>query len=360
MASPNSITQIAAPSTTGAAIPQEDFEITQSDDEAMSSLITEGLESSRNRDSTGSPTTDTSGPDTNTWNIEPPPQAIYLSKLAARDACNTWARQYGYALVVGKKQKKSKVTKQVYLQHFQCSRHKPPKSQVHSEDHRPKRNRATKKIGCPMHVVLVADDPQNPQGQWRVRYSASNTRRERLHNHPPDDVMSLALHRRKFREKYIQTIKDLVTSGVEISKIMAVISKQCDENDALIIRRDIDNEINQLKLDTAVREGPPIDQLLAALVQDGYVWRHRLNQETGRIEYILFLHPEQLKCLTKHPEVLHFDCTYSTNKYKLPVLDICGVTAQNTTIQVGIALMSGEKKEHYKEVFQDLQIIFER
>jgi hypothetical protein len=124
-----------------------------------------------------------------------------------------------------------------------------------------------------------------------VRYTVSNTRRERLHNHSLDDVMSLALHRRKFREKYIQTIKDSAASGVEISKTMAVISKQCDENKALIIRRDIDNEINKLKLDTVVREGSPIDQLLAVLSQDGYVWRYRLNQETGCIEYILFLTP---------------------------------------------------------------------
>jgi hypothetical protein len=73
MVSSNSITEIATPSITGTAIPQEDFEITQSDDEAMNSLITEGLESSRNRDSMGSPTIDTSEPDTNIWNIEPPP-----------------------------------------------------------------------------------------------------------------------------------------------------------------------------------------------------------------------------------------------------------------------------------------------
>ncbi len=72
----------------------------------------------------------------------------------------------------------------------------------------------------------------------------------------------------------------------------------------------------------------------------------------------MFLHPKQLENLTRHPEITYFDCTYSTNKYKLPLLDICGVTAQNTTIQLGIALMSGEKKEDYIEVFQDLKSIF--
>ena len=62
----------------------------------------------------------------------------------------------------------------------------------------------------------------------------------------------------------------------------------------------------------------------------------------------------------EHPDILHFNYTYSTNKYKLLLLDICGVTAQNTTIQVGIALMSGEKKEDFMEVFQDLDTIFKQ
>ena len=46
-------------------------------------------------------------------------------------------------------------------------------------------------------------------------------------------------------------------------------------------------------------------------------------------------------------EVLILDATYKTNRYKLPLLIITGVTALNTSFYVEFAFMSGENTEDY-------------
>jgi hypothetical protein len=42
------------------------------------------------------------------------------------------------------------------------------------------------------------------------------------------------------------------------------------------------------------------------------------------------------------------DATYKTNKFNMPLLNICAVTGNNLVIQVGLVFLSGEKKADYK------------
>jgi hypothetical protein len=76
-----------------------------------------------------------------------------------------------------------------------------------------------------------------------VRYleKASGERVAREHNHPADDVISLALYRRQFRQKYLKTIMDLTAAAILTDKIIVVINQQCDSEEAIIIAKDITN-----------------------------------------------------------------------------------------------------------------------
>ena len=42
---------------------------------------------------------------------------------------------------------------------------------------------------------------------------------------------------------------------------------------------------------------------------------------------VLFAHPDSLVYLRAYPEVLLLDCTYKTNKYGMPLLDMIGIDA---------------------------------
>ena len=63
-----------------------------------------------------------------------------------------------------------------------------------------------------------------------------------------------------------------------------------------------------------------------------------------------------LERLRKHAEVLVMDSTYNkTNRFRLPLFNICGSTFSNTSLSVASAFLSSEDKESFKWVLARLQ-----
>jgi hypothetical protein len=48
---------------------------------------------------------------------------------------------------------------------------------------------------------------------------------------------------------------------------------------------------------------------------------------SGRVTAVLFAYPGSLQYLQSYPDVLLLDCTYKTNRYGMPLLDMIGVDA---------------------------------
>ena len=72
-----------------------------------------------------------------------------------------------------------------------------------------------------------------------------------------------------------------------------------------------------------------------------------INKTTQRLEWLFFAHPDAIQLFKKHPHVLLLDYTYKTNQFRMPLLNICMVTSNQKTIQVGLCFLSREKKEDY-------------
>jgi hypothetical protein len=61
---------------------------------------------------------------------------------------------------------------------------------------------------------------------------------------------------------------------------------------------------------------------------------------------ILFVVRKQLVDVYKqHPNTLLLDCTYKTNQYNIPLLNVCGVTSENKNIALGCAFLENEQSE---------------
>ena len=72
------------------------------------------------------------------------------------------------------------------------------------------------------------------------------------------------------------------------------------------------------------------------------------NSETQQLERLFFAHPEAVKIYKEHPDIILMDCTYKTNRFQMPLLNICAVTGNKKTIQVGLCFLSREKEANYK------------
>jgi hypothetical protein len=67
-----------------------------------------------------------------------------------------------------------------------------------------------------------------------------------------------------------------------------------------------------------------INALADQLFREGF-WSQFQTGSDGRVKAVLFAHPESVAYLQAYPEVLILDCTYKTNKYGMPLLDLIGV-----------------------------------
>ncbi|XP_012844886.1 PREDICTED: uncharacterized protein LOC105964924 [Erythranthe guttata] len=87
--------------------------------------------------------------------------------------------------------------------------------------------------------------------------------------------------------------------------------------------------------------------LFAKLKEDEYLSYHRSNK-FNEITDLLWIHPKCIKLAQSYPYVFVMDCTYKTNRYGLPFLEIMGFTCINMTFSIAFAYLDHEKTEIFK------------
>lgn len=91
------------------------------------------------------------------------------------------------------------------------------------------------------------------------------------------------------------------------------------------------------------------------LQQNGYHVDFQLDRD-GQIIYLLLIHPKSLAAYRKHaPDLLMSDRTYRTNQYGQPLLNIIGSTGSNHTLNLGVALLTGEAASDFTPVILSLR-----
>ena len=73
---------------------------------------------------------------------------------------------------------------------------------------------------------------------------------------------------------------------------------------------------------------------------------------------LFFVDKNIINTLRKNSEVLVMDCTYKTNRFNMPLLDIVGHTAIGTTFYIGFAFVDREKENRYTWVLDQLKSLF--
>jgi len=71
------------------------------------------------------------------------------------------------------------------------------------------------------------------------------------------------------------------------------------------------------------------------------------NPKTKRLKRLFFAHPNSVEIYKKHLKVVLLDCTYKTNRFRMPLLNIYVVTSNCKTVQVALCFLSGKKDLDY-------------
>ncbi|XP_028242333.1 protein FAR1-RELATED SEQUENCE 5-like [Glycine soja] len=204
-----------------------------------------------------------------------------------------------------------------------------------SGEYRPKKHNlvrtctGSRKCGCPFKLrvkpVLGGDN-------WMVKLICE------IHNH--EMAKSLVGHPYAGRltkdEKIV--VADMTKSMVKPRNILLTLKENNDNNYTTI--KQIYNARHAYR-SSIKGSNTEMQQLMMLLNRDQYIHWHRLKDDNV-VHDLFWSHLDAIKLTNSCNLVFLIDSTYKTNRYKLLLLDIVGVTPIGMTFSTGFAYMEGE------------------
>ncbi|XP_030445922.2 protein FAR1-RELATED SEQUENCE 5-like [Syzygium oleosum] len=89
-----------------------------------------------------------------------------------------------------------------------------------------------------------------------------------------------------------------------------------------------------------------IQALMDELSIGGFIYNFKHDAE-GHLTHLFFSHPISMALTKSFSSVFVMDCTYKTNRYKMPLLDIIGVSCFNTSFYSCFVFLRKEEEEDY-------------
>ncbi|KAH6787647.1 hypothetical protein C2S52_007199, partial [Perilla frutescens var. hirtella] len=260
-----------------------------------------------------------------------------------------WAREtgkkLGYIIIIVSSQ--SRIGGRKARLRLACERsgtYKLPKNII-STDTMSRKRTGTKKIGCPFMlqgVKLEKDD------DWLVKVICE------IHNHPPIEHFEGHSFVGRLNKDEETILSDMTNNMIRPRNILMTIKEKNKKNTTTM--KTIYNVRHRYRMvEKAGRS--QMQQLMKKLNECNYVEWHRTNYLTDCIRDLFWAHPSSLEILHAFPSVLIMDCTYKTNRYGLPLLEIVGVTCTDLTFSIAFVYMESEREENYTWAMEKLKSI---
>jgi hypothetical protein len=265
--------------------------------------------------------------------MEPPTEQVFETREQLLASIQQHALAHGYAIATISSNPGRNIT-------FGCDRGGIYHNRINAPDGAKRRKTSTKRIGCLFR--LYAKKLYN--GQWEIQV------RNPTHNHEPDDNMighSLA-RRRQLTEDQNNTIKHLSDIGSKPRQIISLL--RAEQPTTLIKPCDLYNIRDELRREKLGNYTPL--EFLRETLQNNH-WRYAFKQDTeGHVLFFMFAHPESIRYANQYNRVFLLDCTYKTNRYKMPLLHIIGLSPSNSSFSIAFCFMQNEQEESYKWTLQ--------
>ena len=272
----------------------------------------------------------------------PPEDQSFNTMQEAMDCINNFTKSHGYALTTKHSKSKDGV---IVVKYLQCDRGGTYRSRIN--ENRRRRQGSSRLNGCPFRAVL----------RYREEFDAWHLRVDNpRHNHEPSPVSTHPTLRRQELNANSPQIETQLQQGVSTRQIIRGL-RHTNDGASGLKPQDIYNLRKDLR--RKFLEGrTPIQALITQLPEDGdWIFNYEVDEDNA-IRTLFCSHRTSLENLRLNPYVLFMDCTYKTNRYRMPLLDIVGSTACNGTFYVAFAFLSTEKQESYDFVLNNLANVY--
>ena len=271
-----------------------------------------------------------------------PPEDEYESRSSLFKSINAWAEPRGYAFTTAKSTKE-RSGKQTIT--YACDRYSRPPSDALDRQ----RKTTTRGTGCPFSVLAKESLDKKI---WTVRHRQDP--RFAVHNHAPSQHPSAHPAHRRFTDEAATLLMNLTNAGIVPRDARSYLRQH---SDCTATQKDIYNRIAMVRREMFAGQSS-IHALANDLDEEGF-WSRMRFDPNGRVTAVLFAHPDSLQFVQGYPDILLLDCTYKTNKYRMPLLDMIGVDACQRSFCIAFAFLSGEAEEDYSWALERLRSLYE-
>jgi hypothetical protein len=264
--------------------------------------------------------------------IDPPPDRTYGSYEEALDALRNHGMQHGYGFHIQRKWPHNSEVKTRY--YYQCDKSKTHRSKATV------RSTSTRATGCPFKLVIFkmkSEDDDSTNEQWVLQVT------NKEHNHEPSLHASAHLAYHKRTAAQTDTIQSMTRAGSRPMEILTALQQQ--DPDTLVTAQNVRNDRAKVRAEH-LNGRSPIETLLDDLSSPEWIFDVKRDSD-NRVQYLFFAHKKQVEMQRANPDVLMMDCTYRTNKYKLPLLHILGCTNLQTFFSAGFCFLRNETQLDY-------------
>jgi hypothetical protein len=94
----------------------------------------------------------------------------------------------------------------------------------------------------------------------------------------------------------------------------------------------------------------PIEALVELISCSDYFSKVRLVE--GVVDCVFFMHQSSVSMCQTFGIVFLLNCTYKTNKFGMPLLNVVGITSTYATFNIGFTFLHAENEETYAWVLE--------
>ncbi|KAK9697191.1 hypothetical protein RND81_08G020300 [Saponaria officinalis] len=233
----------------------------------------------------------------------------------------------GYAISIKNSKKDGYVT-------IGCDRGGVYRSQSKNPLESLKKETSTRLINCPFKI----QGKRKSDGLWTLDLINIS------HNHDPSKDMVDHPSCRRLTKSETSEVERLSISGIQLRNILSSLrlknpNIQADSSRTLY---NVKTKIRNEKLDGRSM----IQALFEEFGRSKFLYNYK-RDEKGHLTHLFLARPKSVMLSKLYRKVYVLDCTYKTNVYKMPLLDVIGVSSSNKSFYSCFVFLKKEKVEDY-------------
>ncbi|GKU10048.1 unnamed protein product [Fusarium langsethiae] len=282
----------------------------------------------------------------------PPPDEIpnppipgdpVASAEALFNIVSLFAKEHGFGIV---RRNRYAYKGRVIRYSFQCDLFGDPRPSESSG----LRQKKSRKRGCKWQVIAEARE----EGKWLLRQHPKPE--HHIHNHPPSETLSVRPSHRRLTSPVKATIESTSRRvGIRARDVRAIVEEQ--HPDSTFTQRNIYNA-RALVTREKLAAYSPTAALIKLFDERGIPYIAKwAPDEPDRLLCLVWTFPYCIRMWRRFPEVISFDNTYNTNRFKLPLFQATGQTCLGTVFNAAFGLIDNQRREGFQFLAESISTL---